>query len=90
MVGGRVDTKSTTSTRYDYMSSPKSVLDKAREIDKNVTLWCQYNDTYIDIQRDPYKRSRMRNDEGVKFMEKGWRIVGWICVVLYFIGVYGG
>lgn len=44
------------------------------ELDKNVTLWFRYIPVYHQIMKNPIARREMRDDPGVKFMRKGYRI----------------
>jgi len=65
------------------------MFDRLKEIDKKATLWWDYNDVYINkVQKNPRARSNMYNDPGVKFMRKGWWIVGFIIFLLNVIAIF--
>ena len=51
-----------------------------------LTLWLEYNPEYIRIRTTPALRRRMSHDPGVKFMERGWMIVGLILAIMSILG----
>ena len=52
----------------------------------NYKLWKQYNPVYFYIQSKPSLRRQMKNDPGVKFMERGWTII--LVIIIIAITIY--
>ncbi len=71
------------------ISESESPLELLKIVDRNITLWRQYNPTYHELRQNPKARTALQNDPGVKFMRHGWYILGAIVVIIYLIGVWG-
>ena len=59
-----------------FDSRPETSLE---DMFHNVNLWLNYNNTYIGIKKSGPKSYGTRDDPGVAFMKKGWRIF-WIII----------
>ena len=62
------------------------MLELLRYIDKNIHLWITYEPTYHEIQKNPRAKHALKDDEGVKFMRAGWKVVLVLLIILYAIG----
>ena len=58
-----------------------------KEIDNDVTLWCNYFPTYVEMLKHPRARATLWNHPGAKFMRKGLRILTGIIFIIYMVGV---
>lgn len=74
---------------YQSLHKPeKPIWQSIKEIDEKVSLFDQYMPTYADIHEHPRALGMLHNHPGFKFMKKGWRIIGFIILIIYLIGRY--